>query len=161
MKLLASDFDNTLWFEDHMKEQDVEAIHAFQKEGHLFGVCTGRSLNGILRPSKQYGITYDFYILLSGGLILNKDYKPLLETQIPISLVKDIYQFTNNQNITLNYNDITYHLNSRFDDYVYDHEIHSFDEFSYPYVQSFSFHYQEDQIILAKEMTEKIKETFG
>ena len=73
MKLLASDFDNTLWFEDHMKDEDVKAIHEFQKHGHLFGICSGRSLSGILRPSKPYDIQYDFFILLSGGLILNKD----------------------------------------------------------------------------------------
>ena len=54
MKLLASDFDNTLWFEDHMKDEDVKAIHEFQKHGHLFGICSGRSLSGILRPSKPY-----------------------------------------------------------------------------------------------------------
>ena len=65
MKLLASDFDNTLWFEDHMKDEDVKAIHEFQKHGHLFGICSGRSLSGILRPSKPYDIQYDFFILLS------------------------------------------------------------------------------------------------
>ena len=35
MNLLASDFDNTLWFQDHMNKKDVEAIQSFQKKGHL------------------------------------------------------------------------------------------------------------------------------
>lgn len=161
MNLLASDFDNTLWFQDHMNKKDVEAIQSFQKKGHLFGVCTGRSLSGILRPSKPYGIEYDFYILLSGGLILNKDFQPILESQIPISLVKDIYELTEKQNITLVYNDVTYHLNSKFDDFIFDHEIHSFDEFSYPYVQAFSFHYQENEIDMAQIMTQKILNQYG
>ena len=39
MKLLASDFDNTLWFNDHMKDNDVKNIKEFQKHGNLFGVC--------------------------------------------------------------------------------------------------------------------------
>ena len=99
MNLLASDFDNTLWFQDHMNKKDVEAIQFISKRKDiLFGVCTGRSLSGILRPSKPYGIEYDFYILLSGGLILNKDFQPILESQIPISLVKDIYELTEKQN---------------------------------------------------------------
>ncbi len=161
MNLLASDFDNTLWFQDHMNKKDVEAIQSFQKKGHLFGVCTGRSLSGILRPSKPYGIEYDFYILLSGGLILNKDFQPILESQIPISLVKDIYELTEKQNITLVYNDVTYHLNSKFDDFIFDHEIHSFDEFAYPYVQAFSFHYQENEIDMAQIMTQKILNQYG
>ena len=35
MKLLASDFDNTLWFNDHMKDNDVKNIKEFQKHGNL------------------------------------------------------------------------------------------------------------------------------
>lgn len=161
MKLLASDFDNTLWFQDHMKKEDIEAIQDFQKQGHLFGICTGRSLSGILRPSKPFGVNYDFYILLSGGLVLNKEHQPLFESQIPIALVKEIYEFTHQQNISFVWHDTTYHLNTQFDDYAFDHEIHSFDEFPYDYVQSFSFHYQENEMDLAKEMTQKIKNKFG
>ena len=71
MKLLASDFDNTLWFHDHMKERDVKTIKEFQKQGNLFGVCTGRCLQGIVNPSQPYNLEHDFYILLSGALILN------------------------------------------------------------------------------------------
>ena len=141
MKLLASDFDNTLWFEDHMKDEDVKAIHEFQKHGHLFGICSGRSLSGILRPSKPYDIQYDFFILLSGGLILNKDYEPIFESQIPISLVKDIYEFTGKQNMSIVHNDVTYHLNTKFQDHIFDHEIHSFNELPFTHIQAFSFHY--------------------
>ena len=161
MKLLASDFDNTLWFQDHMNKKDIEAIQAFQKQGHLFGVCTGRSLSGILRPSKPYGIEYDFYILLSGGLILNKDFQPILESQIPMTLVKEIYTLTQEQNISLVHNDVTYHLNSKFDDFAFDQEIHSIDEFPYEYVQAFSFHYQENELDIAQTMTQKILNQYG
>ena len=38
MNLLASDFDNTLWFQDHMNKKDVVATQSFQKKGHLYGV---------------------------------------------------------------------------------------------------------------------------
>ena len=65
MKLLASDFDNTLWFHDHMKERDVKTIKEFQKQGNLFGVCTGRCLQGIVNPSQPYNLEHDFYILLN------------------------------------------------------------------------------------------------
>ena len=94
-------------------------------------------------------------------MILNKDFQPILESQIPISLVKDIYELTEKQNITLVYNDVTYHLNSKFDDFIFDHEIHSFDEFPYPYVQAFSFHYQENEIDMAQIMTQKILNQYG
>lgn len=161
MKLLASDFDNTLWFEDHMKDEDVKAIHEFQKHGHLFGICSGRSLSGILRPSKPYDIQYDFFILLSGGLILNKDYEPIFESQIPISLVKDIYEFTGKQNMSIVHNDVTYHLNTKFQDHIFDHEIHSFNELPFTHIQAFSFHYQDHELDLAQKMTHLIIDKYG
>ena len=95
MKLLASDFDNTLWFNDHMKDNDVKNIKEFQKHGNLFGVCTGRCLHGIVNPSQPYNLEHDFYILLSGALVLNKDKEVIFEKQIPLSLVKEIYNFLN------------------------------------------------------------------
>ena len=82
MKLLASDFDNTLWFNDHMKDNDVKNIKEFQKHGNLFGVCTGRCLHGIVNPSQPYNLEHDFYILLSGALVLNKDKEVIFEKQI-------------------------------------------------------------------------------
>lgn len=48
MKILASDFDNTLYFHNSMKENDLKAIKKFQEKGNLFGICTGREINGII-----------------------------------------------------------------------------------------------------------------
>ncbi|WP_305151900.1 HAD hydrolase family protein [uncultured Dubosiella sp.] len=42
MKWLASDYDGTLYFEDGYKQEDLEAIRAFQKQGNMFGLCSGR-----------------------------------------------------------------------------------------------------------------------
>ena len=47
MRIFASDFDNTLHFvneegKGYFKKEDLEAIEKFQKEGNLFGLCTGR-----------------------------------------------------------------------------------------------------------------------
>ena len=91
MKILASDFDNTLFF--HVKgfnKGDLEAIKRFQSEGHKFGVCTGRSYEGILRPSKHIDIHYDFYILLSGTLILDEDGHTIFEKRIAGNTAKAI-----------------------------------------------------------------------
>lgn len=53
MKLLASDFDGTLLLHPNRNDNiilknDKKAIKKFQKEGNLFGICTGRSLDGVL-----------------------------------------------------------------------------------------------------------------
>lgn len=53
MKLLASDFDGMLLLHPNRNDNiilknDKKAIKKFQKEGNLFGICTGRSLDGVL-----------------------------------------------------------------------------------------------------------------
>ena len=73
MKVLASDFDGTLFFHDKgFKEEDIEKIKEFQQKGHLFGICSGRSLKGI-QVQIDPRIQLDFYIISSGAQILDKD----------------------------------------------------------------------------------------
>ena len=78
MKVLASDFDGTIFFKDHVKEEDVKAVKVFQNEGHLFGLCTGRPLIGVTKYVKD-DITFDFYILSTGAVILDKNMNALYE----------------------------------------------------------------------------------
>lgn len=75
MKAFASDFDGTIYFvknDQKMKTEDVEAIRAFQNKGNLFGVCTGRSLHGIVK-AKGLEADFDFFILANGARILDKN----------------------------------------------------------------------------------------
>ena len=47
MKVLASDYDGTLLFNEKFKEGDLKKIKEFQKVGNLFGLCSGRPFKGI------------------------------------------------------------------------------------------------------------------
>ena len=61
--LFASDFDGTFYFERSTHpffNRDLSAIRQFQKKGHLFGVCTGRSLDGVQVTNYQT-LTFGFY----------------------------------------------------------------------------------------------------
>lgn len=161
MKLLASDFDNTLWFEDHMKENDVMAIHEFQNEGNLFGVCSGRSLHGIINPSLPYHLDYDFYILLSGALILNKNREVIFEKKIPISLVNEVYQFLNQKEMSVVYNDIMYKIYKEKPHDNFGVYINSLDEINTNMVSAFSFHYAKNEIGDAAIATKKILDQYS
>lgn len=73
------------------KKEDIEAILEFQRQGYLFGICSGRiiaglihQLNGIIRP--------DFYIVSTGGLILDKDYHVLYGKTVPFDITCEIYE---------------------------------------------------------------------
>ncbi len=160
MKLLASDFDNTLWFFDHMKEEDLSAVRQFQKRGHLFGLCTGRPLKGVLKPSEDYDIQYDFYILLSGGLILNKDLEVIFEKKIPLSIVEEIYEILDHQCMSIVYQDHMYQFGNEKlmkDDKV----VSSFEELHTDEVNAFSFHYQKDEKDKATVVKDMINERYG
>lgn len=161
MKLLASDFDNTLWFNDHMKDKDVKNIKEFQKHGNLFGVCTGRCLHGIVNPSQPYKLEHDFYILLSGALVLNKDKEVIFEKQIPLSLVKEIYNFLNQKDASIVYKDVMYKVyKTKKPDYhgVY---IESIDELKTETVSAFSFHNELDELEEATIATDLIHQKYG
>lgn len=91
MKVFASDFDGTLFFDNTFRSYDIEAIRKFQSQGHLFGLCSGRPLKGVTAVSKGF-IDYDFYIVCSGALIVDKKGNILDEQLIEFDDMKDIFE---------------------------------------------------------------------
>lgn len=92
LKILASDYDGTLFFHDEnppYRINDLEKIAEFQKQGNLFGMCTGRPLNGIL-PFIPGNLQLDFYILNSGAVVLNKDKEEIFKKAIPFETLKEM-----------------------------------------------------------------------
>ena len=92
MIVFASDFDGTLFYRGETKgiaDEDISAIRRFQAEGNAFGVCTGRSLQGLLLSSPK-SMSYDFRILSSGALIVDRGGQPILKRYISRALVADI-----------------------------------------------------------------------
>ena len=162
MKLLASDFDNTLLFYEGMKEKDLKAIKDFQKQEHLFGVCTGRTLEGIQRASKDYDIQYDFYILNTGSLILDKDLNIIFEKKIPITTAKKIQSLVGDDiHMSLVIGTDVYHID-KYDIRNYPGEkIESLNELDYTQIDSCSFHYPKGQIEDARVMINKILKQLG
>lgn len=115
MKALASDFDGTLYFmgqENPVKPADVEAIAHFQQMGHLFGICSGRSLRGILDFSPE--LHFDFYILVSGALILDQDFQEIAKYCIDYDLMKQVYdRYEKDLMIVVQANDNVYCLQAK------------------------------------------------
>lgn len=93
MIALASDFDGTLYFghdEVHFKEQDIQAIAQFQKQGNQFGICTGRDLPSTLYPLTDR-ICCDFFIVVSGAAIYDKDHRLIYEKAMKRSTIQALY----------------------------------------------------------------------
>ncbi len=90
MKLLAADFDGTLYFQDedpHIRVRDARAIERFRAAGNLFGMCTGRPSHG-LKPFID--LEMDFYIMDTGAVIKDGKDQLLFKKTVPADLVIEI-----------------------------------------------------------------------
>ena len=91
MKILASDFDGTLFFNRSFRQKDLEKIREFRQAGNCFGICTGRPFAGVLTQTEGL-IDFDFYILSSGAQILDKDRNEIYKDIVDLSLITEIYE---------------------------------------------------------------------
>ncbi len=116
MKILASDFDNTLYInEEEIFKKNLAAIKKFIQEGNLFCIITGRSYTNIKKVLNEYQISYSYLICEDGAKIFdNVDYC-IDTTMLPkeeIEKVQEIFKNNNSEclledgyNITNNVND--------------------------------------------------------
>lgn len=95
MKLFASDFDGTLYNREKLlgiEKEVFDAIREFQKEGNLFGICTGRAKDiSFFKKAFQGKLNCDFYILQTGAIILDKDYQELFVKHIDKKVALNIF----------------------------------------------------------------------
>lgn len=147
MKIIASDFDGTVYFrklDPPYKREDVDAIVKFQKEGNLFGMCTGRPIKGIL-PFETDELKYDFYICNSGAMIYNREHECLFERLIDFQIVKDVVRkYPEDVEIMMVGKDKNY-VYHPLPDSLFKTVIHSLDELDFDRLLSFSLHFATDQ----------------
>lgn len=99
MKALASDMDGTLFFHDRQTKwqaDDIQKIKTFQKQGNLFGICTGRPLEALLRDTKNV-IDCDFYITTSGAIIMDENFHIIEKHLISYESMHAIYDHYKDQ----------------------------------------------------------------
>lgn len=70
-KILASDYDNTLYLNDEDMKKNISSIVNFRKKHHIFIIATGRSLEDIQEEIEKYHIEYDYLIINHGATVLN------------------------------------------------------------------------------------------
>ena len=103
MKLLASDFDNTLYVEDYNTlKTNIESINMFRDRGNIFVVITGRSNDSILPLLKEYSVNYDYLICNSGSEIYDKANKLLKSIYIDQDDIDKIKSISLNNNLNMN-----------------------------------------------------------
>jgi Cof subfamily protein (haloacid dehalogenase superfamily) len=91
MIFFASDYDGTL-NQNGVSCEDIAAIIDFRKQGHLFGMVTGRSLGSIQKEIDKFSFPVDFIIGNNGGAIQNTLGETVLLETIHTDLVTKVIE---------------------------------------------------------------------
>lgn len=82
MKILASDYDNTLYVQNKdVFQKNIELVNEFIKRENKFIIITGRSYQGIKNDLIENNIPYDYLICNDGAKIFDK-YDNVLKTEV-------------------------------------------------------------------------------
>lgn len=109
-RVFASDFDGTLYFmrqPEAVKTADLAAIEAYQRQGGQFGICTGRSLKGV-KLAIGDSVRFDFYILVSGSLILDGSLNTIDKRCISRALLTELCERCRRYEMVIQANDTVY-----------------------------------------------------
>ncbi len=73
MKILASDFDNTIYYLDNpeQNQKNIEAIKNFVNYGNIFIIITGRNYTDLKLLLNEYSIPYSYLVCEDGAKIFN------------------------------------------------------------------------------------------
>lgn len=84
-KLIATDFDGTLYINGRIAGETRRAIDDWRAAGGYFGVVTGRGID-FYDTAKEQGLPFDYLIVYNGSLIVSQDKTVLYETLIPADI---------------------------------------------------------------------------
>lgn len=82
MKIMAADFDGTLYINQKISAENIQSIKQWQRQGNRFGLITGRDQIMITEKLQNQDINLDFVIGNNGGVINGQAYAPLEVSEV-------------------------------------------------------------------------------
>jgi len=98
MKIVASDFDGTLYRNNDISKEEIEAVSDWRKKGNLFGIITGRNYASLREDLDKFSIEYDFIISTNGALIRDGIGKVLKSFEVDINIAHEIVKIIEQHN---------------------------------------------------------------
>lgn len=92
MKVLASDLDGTLLHQNVLYDDNKNALEKFISSGGFFMISTGRPYDSVDKLVKTYNLKVDYFVLLNGALITDKNGESLFQESISFSNVEKILE---------------------------------------------------------------------
>ena len=94
MKILASDFDNTLYIKDIDKlNMNIEKVKEFISNGNIFCIITGRNYSDLKLLLNKYNIPYSYLICQDGAKIYNNVDYCINTILLDSNIVKNLTEF--------------------------------------------------------------------
>ena len=103
MKMIVSDFDDTLYINKKIDKNLVKQIREFIKKGNIFVIATGSSYTSFKRKTKHSKLKYDYLIVNHGTSIFKNRkliYNKILDKNIIDEIIKK-YNLEDKNNYTL------------------------------------------------------------
>ncbi len=93
MKILCSDFDNTLYFKDDILKtaKNIESVRNFIAQGNIFCIITGRSYMEIKPDLTRINVPYTYLVCADGAMILDSTDYCLLKINLEKEKVERAY----------------------------------------------------------------------
>lgn len=93
MKILCSDFDNTLYFKDDILKtsKNIEYVRKFIAQGNIFCIITGRSYMEIKPDLTRLNIPYTYLVCADGAMILDSTDYCLLKINLEKEIVEKAF----------------------------------------------------------------------
>ncbi len=100
MKILASDFDGTLFVsDDKVFKNNIKMINEFRSKNNLFIIITGRGIESIKKEIIKNDIKYDYLICENGAMIFDDKDNILDSTYLDKKDVLEIIKIIEEENL--------------------------------------------------------------
>lgn len=98
MKIVASDFDGTLYRNGTVSKEEIDAVLNWRKNGNIFGIITGRNYSSLREDLDKFDIEYDFIISTNGALIRDGKGEVLKSFEVDVNIAKELIDFVGEHN---------------------------------------------------------------
>ena len=163
MKVLASDLDGTLVHQNVLGDENKNALKKFTSSGGFFIISTGRPYDSVDKLVKNHDLKVDYFVLLNGALITDKNGVSLFQESISYNNVEKILEMVND------YDTIT-SLQTGYKSYLLKgvplfendfEKINSLDEISHKNISLISLIFKDYDIDELDKICDSINKKFG
>lgn len=138
-KIVFFDMDGTFYQteNDVIQPGTLEAVKRLREAGYLVAAATGRPLNMMKSILDQ--VTFDYYILINGGYVLDRNFDVIARSPMPANDVRDLVDLAqgNDLGLMFHFGDSTYIYNHFYPMYDFSKYTNSLDGLFYDETQSY------------------------